>query len=95
MRSLFVTVVAALLTIAIALPVQAEEVSPCNDCENTANMTTVLPQGETEETQPFEDHTWGGDPDDQYESLLDLLMCFGGYWDESCVHLYHHTVWLD
>jgi len=100
MRSLLVTMVAALLTIAIALPVQAGEVLlPCSDCDRAVNTSTalVLPQGETDEIQPFEDHTWGGDPDDTvYRSgWLDIYMCVGGYWDESCTHLLYHTVWLD
>lgn len=99
MRNLFVTLMAALLTVAIALPMQAEEVLlPCSDCNKTENAAVlpVLPQGETADIQPFlEDHTWGGDPDDDYGSWLDILMCLGGYWDESCNHLLYHTVWLD
>ena len=70
MRSVFLTVLAALLTIAIVAPVQAEELAsenvgitiPCSDCQNTTT-TPVLPQGETEDIHPYEDHTWGGDPD--------------------------------
>ena len=50
MRNLFVIVMAVLLTIAIALPAQAEQA-----------------QDVTGQTQPLEDHTWGGDPDDENE----------------------------
>lgn len=99
MRNLLVTMVAALLM--IALPVQAEEaLIPCGECdkaENTA-IALVLPQGEAEEFQPeLKDHIWGGDPDDPvYRSgWLDIYMCVGGYWDESCIHLLYHTLWLD
>ena len=102
MRSLFVTVVAALLVMLIAPPVQAGEVLlPCSDCDKTENTVVVswLPQGETEEIQPdFGDHTWGGDPDGDViygSGWLDILMCLAVYWDESCEHLKHHTIWLD
>ena len=98
MRTLFVTVVAALLTIAIALPVQAEQVvvtSPCSDCEKTMNTAAaVLPQGESEQIQPIKDHTWGGDPDDLvYGSIWDLIMCLA-YWSPDCNVYYHQTIWF-
>lgn len=99
MRNLFVTLMAALLTVAIALPMQAEEVLlPCSDCNKTENAAVlpVLPQGETADIQPFlEDHTWGGDPDDPNDgSWLDLLMCLA-YWSPECDVYFHQTIWCD
>jgi len=102
---LFATVV--FVVTLIVLPVQAGEVSqggqvvaitsPCSNCEQTVvTAMPVLPQGETEKIQPIEDHTWGGDPDeDQYASgWLDIVMCLV-YWDESCRHLtWVKTVWF-
>ena len=100
LKKLVCATVVALVATFMVLPVQAGEVLlPCSDCDKTENtaVVSVLPQGETEEIQPdFEDHTWGGDPDDQYESgWLDIYMCLAVYWDESCEHLKYHTVWLD
>ena len=75
MRNLFVTAVAVLLLVMVA-PVQADEpvsgnvglTTPRVDCQNTS--PPMLAQGETEEIQPYEDHTWGGDPDDEDGGLV-------------------------
>jgi len=90
-----VTVVTLVATLMV-LPVQAEEVwIPCSDCEENALTTIALPQGETEGIQPLEDHTWGGDPDDDVDgSWLDLIMCLA-YWSPDCDVYYHQTIWCD
>ena len=94
MRNVFVTAVAVLLLIAVVAPAQAEELTsenvgltaPCTDCQNTTSAP-LLPQGETQDIQPYEDHTWGGDPDDvDYGAWMHwwgYYMCML-YWDESC-----------
>lgn len=99
LKRLVCATVVALVATFMVLPVQAEEVSPCGNCEKTVSMTTapMLPQGESDGIQPIDDHTWGGDPDDgvDYSGWLDIYMCIAGYWDESCKHLLYHTIWFD
>lgn len=102
MRSLFVTLMVALLTIAIALPVQAGEVVlPCGDCNESENAAVlpVLPQGETEAVQPLNIGTlnewpWDADSDVPDNSWLDLIMCLA-YWSPDCDVYFHQTIWCD
>lgn len=57
-----------LLLIGLALMNGAEAFADSNSAIGEAEITTTtpeLPQGETEGAQPIEDHTWGGDPDDE------------------------------
>ena len=103
MRNLFVPFVMVLAMVLLTSPAQADP--PCKGCENTEMVSPtdaatgivapMLPQGETDEIQPFKDHSWGGDPDDPtYGSWLDLIMCLA-YWSPDCDVYYHQTIWCD